>query len=94
MTLLHNWTIHRSGVNTSQTMARRAFSVNYMCGSTRISNPGALDAGLAEEGTGYAEGADTFPVIFGAVAEAEEGKLPARAPAPSSPPTASNTPTA
>jgi hypothetical protein len=36
--LLHNWTVHRSGVNASTTMARRAFSVNYMDGRSKITD--------------------------------------------------------
>ena len=41
--LLHNWTIHRSGVNSSKDMARRAFSVNYMDGRTQLVRPDKFD---------------------------------------------------
>ncbi len=33
--LLHNWTLHRSGVNHTDA-PRRAFSANYMDASTRV----------------------------------------------------------
>ena len=37
--LLHNWLLHRSGVNPTET-SRRAFSVCYMEGATRsVRNP-------------------------------------------------------
>jgi len=63
--LLHNWTIHRSGVNNSKTLARRAFSVNYMDGRTRIADAGAFESGLAtSSSTGYAQGSDYFAEVF------------------------------
>eukprot|EP00039_Didymoeca_costata_P020448 m.341296 g.341296 ORF g.341296 m.341296 type:complete len:285 (+) comp19986_c0_seq1:101-955(+) len=63
--LLHNWTIHRSGVNNSKDMARRAFSVNYMHGDTRIVKEDVYKQNLEEsKSTGYAEGSDYFPIIF------------------------------
>ena len=55
--LCHNWTIHRSGINTTQ-MARRGFSVNYIDARTRVLSPKPPDAGdLGKEG-------ESFPEIF------------------------------
>jgi len=64
--LLHNWTIHRSGVNSSKNgLARRAFSVNYMDGRTRIVRKDVMDSNLkVSASTGYAEGSDYFPMVF------------------------------
>eukprot|EP01065_Artemidia_motanka_P025317 TRINITY_DN3030_c3_g1_i1.p1 TRINITY_DN3030_c3_g1~~TRINITY_DN3030_c3_g1_i1.p1 ORF type:complete len:313 (+),score=86.71 TRINITY_DN3030_c3_g1_i1:92-940(+) len=59
--LLHNWTIHRSGVNTSRAASRRALSVNYMLASTQVRDVGGRCVGSS---TGHAEGSDRFPVIF------------------------------
>eukprot|EP00756_Hemistasia_phaeocysticola_P035153 Hpha_TRINITY_DN16566_c0_g1::TRINITY_DN16566_c0_g1_i1::g.134508::m.134508/K00477/PHYH; phytanoyl-CoA hydroxylase len=61
--LLHNWTIHRSGVNRSRTAARRALSINYMDADTRVvrSNDSSLRVG---SGTGIAAGSDVFPLVF------------------------------
>jgi len=70
--LLHNWTIHRSGVNNSKDMARRAFSVNYCDGDTQIARPEKLAEGLqVSRSTGYAQGADYLPAIFDAVLQDE-----------------------
>ena len=66
--LLHNWTIHRSGVNNSKSMSRRAFSVNYMDGSTQLAKPDKLAEHMEEKATGYAEGANYFHLVFPAVA--------------------------
>ena len=54
--------ITRSGVNKSS-IARRAFSVNYMDGNTRIDME-VFTNHAHEKGTGYAQGADSFPLIF------------------------------
>lgn len=55
--LCHNWTIHRSSINTTGT-ARRGFSVNYIDSRTRVLDPKPADAGdLGTPGDG-------FPVIF------------------------------
>lgn len=62
--LLHNWTIHRSGVNNSKDMARRAFSVNYMDGRTSLVDPDAHKEHSQEKATGYAEGSNYFHVVF------------------------------
>eukprot|EP00051_Salpingoeca_urceolata_P013079 m.163489 g.163489 ORF g.163489 m.163489 type:complete len:272 (+) comp17691_c0_seq3:46-861(+) len=59
--LLHNWTVHRSGINSS-TSPRRAFSVNYMDATT------GLEKSVYEKElqTGhFAAGADQFPRVFG-----------------------------
>eukprot|EP00041_Stephanoeca_diplocostata_P018939 m.401349 g.401349 ORF g.401349 m.401349 type:complete len:83 (-) comp21164_c0_seq32:3369-3617(-) len=66
--LLHNWTIHRSGVNNSKDMARRAFSVNYMDGRTRLADQDTHQANMdASKTTGYAEGSDYFHMVFPAI---------------------------
>ena len=65
--LLHNHTLHRSGRNKSATMARRAFSVNYMWGDSRVVDVAAASAHQQEKSTGYAEGSDYFPIVFDAV---------------------------
>eukprot|EP00040_Diaphanoeca_grandis_P020845 m.110820 g.110820 ORF g.110820 m.110820 type:complete len:291 (-) comp28072_c1_seq1:140-1012(-) len=63
--LLHNWTIHRSGVNNSKDMARRAFSVNYMDGTTQLVDQQAHTQHMNEnKATGYAEGSNYFHVVF------------------------------
>lgn len=62
--LLHNWTLHRSGVNNSKDMARRAFSVNYMDGRTNLFNEKLEDGIQTSKATGYAEGADYFASVF------------------------------
>ena len=72
--LLHNWTLHRSGRNSSQTMARRAFSVNYTWGDTEVVNSAAAVAAAKEKGTGYAEGSNYFPVVFESVADIAKTK--------------------
>ena len=62
--VLHNWTIHRSGVNSSAG-PRRAFSVNYMLGSTNIVDHNT-DLAATGTRTGFAQGSDEFPVVFAA----------------------------
>ena len=119
--LLHNWTIHSSGVNTS-TIPRRAFSVNYMDGRTksefclivtmspaghrtalqRVVHPRlrcnnrhqtvqkeVFDNHAHEAGTGYAEGADSYPRIFKAVPRDKSVTRSARPPQPSHKPESS-----
>jgi len=55
--LCHNWTVHRSSINTTPT-ARRGFSVNFIDGRTRVLNPKPQDAGeLGKPGEGF------FPVF-------------------------------
>jgi len=67
--LLHNWTLHRSGVNNSKTgLARRAFSVNYTDGKTQIAHMDKLQQGLgASQSTGYAHGGDYLAAVFPAL---------------------------
>merc|ERR1712224_1141959 len=63
--LLHNWTLHQSGVNNSKDMARRALSVNYIDGRTNIAYPDKLEQGMGtSKRTGYAEGCDYLASIF------------------------------
>ena len=51
--LCHNWTVHRSGVNTSAN-ARRGFSVNFIDARTRVLSPKPELAGpLGKAGEGF-----------------------------------------
>ena len=60
--LCHNWTVHRSGVNTTDA-PRRGFSANFVDSRTRVCDPRLPGAGSIGE-TGK-----TFPVLWaGAVA--------------------------
>jgi len=72
--LLHNWTIHKSGVNNAD-KPRRAFSVNYMeaetvasCQEFEVANKAihGLTQGGEKMGKGsiLAPGGETFPMIF------------------------------
>jgi len=55
--LVHNWTIHRSGTNTVD-IPRKAFSVNYIDGRTRVLSPRpALAGDLGKDG-------QAFPVVW------------------------------
>jgi len=53
--LLHNWLIHRSGTNSREDLARRAFSVNYMDARTQV---------LHENMNRPEPNAVAFPIIF------------------------------
>jgi len=55
--LVHNWTIHRSGQNKTNT-PRWAFSCNYIDARTKVLNPKPLDAGPI----GIA--GQSFPIVF------------------------------
>jgi ectoine hydroxylase-related dioxygenase (phytanoyl-CoA dioxygenase family) len=55
--LCHNWTVHRSGINTTGA-PRRGFSVNFVDGRTRVCDPRLPGAGSIGE-TGR-----TFPEVF------------------------------
>jgi ectoine hydroxylase-related dioxygenase (phytanoyl-CoA dioxygenase family) len=54
--LLHNWTLHSSGTNQTQT-SRRAFSVCYMHGETKIRSAKGVDYISVKDGS--------FPRVFG-----------------------------
>eukprot|EP01062_Namystynia_karyoxenos_P059826 TRINITY_DN51248_c0_g1_i1.p2 TRINITY_DN51248_c0_g1~~TRINITY_DN51248_c0_g1_i1.p2 ORF type:complete len:313 (+),score=126.67 TRINITY_DN51248_c0_g1_i1:80-940(+) len=64
--LLHNWTIHMSGVNASSTSPRRALSVNYMSANTRLVPHNQQVGG----NTTYAEGSDRWALVFPRLAKA------------------------
>ena len=57
--LIHNHCIHRSGVNRSKDLARRALSINFCDGATRIVRPELVPLC-------YPDGADYLPTIFNA----------------------------
>lgn len=55
--LCHNWTVHRSGVNSTDA-ARRGFSVNLVDARTRVLDPRPALAGP------IGEAGQTFPLVF------------------------------
>ena len=55
--LVHNWTIHSSGTNSTNT-PRLAFSCNYIDGRTKVLNPKPQDSGpIGQPG-------QSFPIFF------------------------------
>lgn len=62
--VLHNWTLHKSGVNPTGA-PRRALSVNYMVGNTTFDREAFGSQGSTGTTAGYPEGADVgFKTIF------------------------------
>ena len=65
--LLHNWTLHASGVNSTRA-PRRAFSVNYMLASTRV----VASHKKPEPHPDHPQDGDSYPVVFEGAGRSEQ----------------------
>ena len=62
---MHNWVLHRSGVNKTD-KPRRALSVSFMDAKSKVDNS-VFDKNLGKnnnDGGGFPEGSNVYPVIF------------------------------